>query len=146
MPEFPKPYRPNTFRHPLSPSQVQSVNDTVNDIYRHLKYLRDFADALEAAQDDGTVTPALHDLLGTRHGDTNPHTPVEGDLIVGNNDPAWEALAVGDEDDVLQVSGGVPTWTPADSVGHWQVVTNGDPDNPEVVFDGDGDITEVWVS
>lgn len=35
--------------------------------------------------------------------------------------------------------------TSASTSGHWQVVTNGDPDSPEVVF-ADGDVVEVFVT
>lgn len=145
MPAFPKPYRPNTFRHPLDASQVQSLNDNDNDIYRHLRYLRAAVDALEAASSSGTFPPTPHNLLGSKHNDTSAKTPPDdNDLIVGSGG-LWEALVGGATDDVLSIVAGVVAWRALEDSGHWEPMTNGDPDNPEMLFDGDGDIIMVWV-
>lgn len=39
----------------------------------------------------------------------------------------------------------IPTADEATALGHWSVVTNGNPSSPEVVFDASGDIVESFV-
>jgi hypothetical protein len=54
------------------------------------------------------------------------------------------ALPIGSEGQTLLVASGLPAWDDAMPSGHWEPVTNGDPDNPEIVF-YNGDVVLTWV-
>lgn len=55
-----------------------------------------------------------HDLLdGDVDQDTVAHVVVEGDIIFGNATPAWDALSIGTEGQVLTVISGLPSWEDA---------------------------------
>lgn len=60
-----------------------------------------------------------HELLNAdEHPDTVDEDPAVGDLIHGEPDAGkWSRLPIGDSDDVLFVSGGLPVWAPADAHG-----------------------------
>lgn len=76
-----------------------------------------------------------HTLLnGGRHTDTVAHTPVRGDIIIGNTTPAWDALSLGSVEFVLYSDGldvvytRIGTATPAD---------DGTVGGPAFTFDSD---------
>jgi hypothetical protein len=142
---FPLPYRPNTFRAPLDESQVQSLNDNDNDIYNHLKWLRARVDELILEIEEvAGAPPTPHEILSVSHSDTLVDVPVEEDLIV-RRAGLWSRLPVGTEAQVLAVVAGILAYATLEDLGHWEPMTNGDPDNPEMLFDGSGEIIMVWV-
>jgi hypothetical protein len=60
-----------------------------------------------------------HDLLDALvDQDTVAHAVLHGDLIFGNATPAWDALGIGGEADVLTVVSGQPAWAPASGGAH----------------------------
>ena len=118
-------------------SQVQSANDIINDIYRHLKYLRALVDAINDDVDPPGGAPFAHEMLSVTHSDTTPASAVDGDIFIRSGSK-WIRLAIGSADQLLTVSAGLlPEWR---DPGEWSVLTNGDPDNPEPIYDSNGDI------
>lgn len=67
-----------------------------------------------------------------------------GSLYYQDADGFEVEIPLGAEGQALTVVDGVPTWSGAVTGGHWEPVTNGDPDNPELVF-ADGDVVMSWV-
>ncbi len=56
-------------------------------------------------------TPAPHGLLNTEHGDTNPGTPVRGDVIVAQGSPGkWSRLPIGAANRCLMSNGSDAVW------------------------------------
>lgn len=53
---------------------------------------------------------AVHNLLSATHSDVVAGSPVAGDLLYANGTPKWTKLAIGNAQEVLQVSGGAPIW------------------------------------
>ena len=61
--------------------------------------------------------PMPHNLFSADHPDTVVGSPVSGDIIYGNATPKWAKLAKGDNDKVLTLKSGLPSWeTPAGGV------------------------------
>lgn len=76
------PYRPHTLQWPLTPSALDDLNETLENVYTELRKLAD-----GGGFPDGTT----------------------GDLIYFTNG-SWAALPIGSAGQVLQVSGGLPAW------------------------------------
>ena len=53
-----------------------------------------------------------HDLFSATHPDTAPGVPVSGDIILANGTPEWIRLPKGDNDQVLTLKAGLPSWEP----------------------------------
>jgi len=80
-----------------------------------------------------------HNLLSATHPDTDPDSPVAGDILRGIAGPEWQRLAKGNDAEVLTLAGGLPTWQPggggagamvfedtfADASLHWAWTTYG---------------------
>ena len=54
-----------------------------------------------------------HKLLSVTHPDTDPNDPVAGDIILANGTPEWIRLPKGDDDKILTMKSGLPSWQPA---------------------------------
>jgi len=58
--------------------------------------------------------PMPHNLFSADHPDTVVGSPASGDIIYANATPKWTKLAKGDDDKVLTLKSGLPSWeTPA---------------------------------
>ena len=66
--------------------------------------------AAETIRPKVTKVDLTHTVLSATHTDADTETVVEGDLIYGNATPSWDRRGIGNTDDVLTVSGGVPVW------------------------------------
>jgi len=75
-----------------------------------------------------------HDLLGIYHVDTIPHSPSEGDLIVGTTGTLWDALPVGPEEYVIRSNGTTIEYV---RLGQSTKFENGTAALPSVTFSGD---------
>lgn len=53
---------------------------------------------------------ANHNLLSATHPDTDPDSPVRGDIIVGIAGPEWQRLAIGAAGRFLRSDGADPSW------------------------------------
>ena len=53
-----------------------------------------------------------HDLFSATHPDTEPGVPVAGDIILANGTPEWIRLPKGDNDKILTLKAGFPSWEP----------------------------------
>jgi hypothetical protein len=53
---------------------------------------------------------ANHNLLSATHSDTTAASPVAGDILYADATPKWTKLAKGDNDDVLTLKSGLPSW------------------------------------
>ena len=58
-----------------------------------------------------------HDLFSATHPDTVPASPVSGDIIFSNDTPKWTKLLKGDDDEILTLKSGLPSWEPAAGAG-----------------------------
>jgi len=54
-----------------------------------------------------------HNLLSASHLDTLAAAVVAGDVLFGNATPKWARLAKADNDDVLTLKAGLPSWEPS---------------------------------
>jgi len=68
--------------------------DTASGLWKH--------EALPAA--------ANHNLLSATHSDTTAAAPVAGDILYADATPKWTKLPKGDDDDVLTLKAGIPSW------------------------------------
>ena len=96
-----------------------------------------------------------HNILGAEHTDSDPAAAVEGDLIYGasGDDILWSRLPIGDSNEVLTVSGGVPSWeAPGGADDKYVKVEEDDTEtnflDNKVGATGDGAITaeDVWIT
>ncbi len=64
----------------------------------------------------GSVTPGVHNLLDSAvHGDTQTHTPAQGDVIVANAANVWTKLSAGSPHELFKLgAAGFPEWDPFD--------------------------------
>lgn len=89
---------------------------------------------------------STHTILdASAHSDTVLQGVSRGSLIYGNATPKWDELVIGASGKVLTSDGTDVSWqTPSSGAGSaWSVLTNGDPDNPEIAFDSFGDVVMV---
>lgn len=106
-----------------APDGAEGINQDFDAIFLALTLLRDYVNTAESTLEAEIValtavvaalaaivaglahTPLLD---GDVHDDTVAHTPVKGDLVVGNATPAWDALAVGADTFVLTADAAQP--------------------------------------
>lgn len=69
------------------------------------------SDGNEAALGGGAG--GAHAILSATHSDTLAAGVVAGDVLYGNATPKWARLAKGDNDEVLTLKSGLPSWEPA---------------------------------
>ena len=67
-----------------------------------------------------------HALLSAIHSDTETETPVAGDIIIANALAKWSRLAKGNDDEVLTLDSGLPTWKSAAGGIHGAELHTGD--------------------
>jgi len=95
-----------------------------------------------------------HDLFSATHSDTVPASPVSGDVIFSNDTPKWTRLPKGDDDKILTLKSGLPSWEPAagaafDPTEMWVKIFDSDFDNLALGdIDGKGsyDYAGAWVN
>ena len=71
-----------------------------------------------------TDTNALLD--GSIHTDTTDSAATKGDLVIGNATPAWDDLAIGDDNQYLKVATDLPAWEALDITDDTAPVLGGD--------------------
>lgn len=91
------------------------------------------------------LTTHVSGVLPIANGGTNgSDTPTDGGIAYGDG-TQFRFTGQGTEGQVLTSHGAsAPDWEDASSLGYWSPLTNGDPDNPEPIYDGDGDMIAVW--
>jgi hypothetical protein len=102
------PYRPNPLEFPVSPSTLQGLNDTIDNIYDELR--RVSAALAELEESGGTGGSGPHDILSATHTDTTPAAEVNGDIIIGSGGK-WVRLPKDATNlKFLQLVAGLPAW------------------------------------
>ena len=93
-----------------------------------------------------------HKLFSATHPDTDPGDPISGDIILANGTPEWIRLPKGDDDKILTLKSGFPSWEPAAGAGPGGLFTlEVDEDFNDLVdgdIDGKGSYTNwsAWVA
>jgi len=80
-----------------------------------------------------------HNLFSATHPDTIPASPVSGDIIFSNDTPKWTKLPKGDDDKILTLKSGLPSWEPAAGAGAAGLFTLEVDENFDDLVDGDID-------
>lgn len=86
----------------------------------------------------------ISDDSGSTRGMANPMRAA-GDMIYGGTSGVARRLPIGTNGEVLTLVAGIPSWEAGSGGGgpvFWDLLTNGDPVNTELVFAG-GDV--VWI-
>lgn len=88
----------------------------------------------------------ISDDSGSTRGMANPMRAA-GDMIYGGTSGVARRLPVGTNGEVLTLVAGLPSWEAGGGGGgggpsFWDLLTNGDPDDTELIFAG-GDV--VWI-
>lgn len=65
-----------------------------------------------------STSVSTHNLLSATHSDTVTASPIAGDIIYANSNPAWTKLAKGSDGQVLTLASGLPAWA-ATPAGLW---------------------------
>lgn len=125
--------KPYDIRWPLTPQTLEDLNAALDDIYR---LLRQYSAAINSKKDSADIP----NVWPETRGGTGESGYAEGDLLAGDDQGGLSKLAAGDEDDVLTMKSGVPSWeVPTAGGGSVESVTgttdqvnvdNTDPANP----------------
>lgn len=59
-------------------------------------------------------------------------SPLEGAIIYGTDEPAWARLAPDDDDKVLTLVGGLPSWEDSQAGGRWYIPFGSEASEGEV--------------
>ena len=118
-----------------------NVVDKIKELMTQIKSLWGAITDLQ----DGVETGIAHDLLSILHEDTDPDSPVEGDIIIADATPEWARLARGNNGEVLKLIAGLPAW---DDIDHNLLSTLHPDTDPDNVVRGDlivgQESTPVW--
>jgi len=87
-----------------------------------------------------------HKLFSLTHPDTDPGDPVAGDIILANGTPEWIRLPKGDDDKILTLKSGFPSWEPAAGAGAAGLFTLEVDENFNDLVDGDIDGKGAYVN
>ena len=81
-----------------------NVVDKIKELKKQITSLWGAITDLQESADSS----ASHNLLSAVHPDTDPDSPVAGDMVIANATPAWARLAKGSDGEVLQLIAGLP--------------------------------------
>jgi len=94
----------------------------------------------------GSMATLKHNLLSVTHGDTTPATAVKGDIIYALTNGDWRDLPIGDNNDILGITAGLPGWQAQTFRDHGGLSGLSDDDHTiYLLADGTRDLTGDWV-
>ena len=91
-----------------------NVVDKIKELMTQIKSLWGAITDLQESADSS----ASHDLLSAVHPDTDPDSPVAGDIIIADNTPEWARLPKGSNGQVLKLDTGLPAWATCPITAH----------------------------
>ncbi len=87
-----------------------------------------------------------HKLLSVTHSDTTATTAVKGDIIYALTGGDWRDLPIGDNNDMLGITAGLPSWNSQTFIDHGSLAGLADDDHTQYLrTDGTRDLIGDWV-